>query len=165
MEKQKKFFGRLLAAIGSIFAPAFRGAEKAYNALPEDQKQALKDGSGIIDFINTRLEGIPADIKTALQTEFPYQDIAKIEQTARDVAEAFNLIREGEEFSLEELIEKLQQYLKAQKTKGGKFWAIASHSIAAIFAVLFGPADAKVSVVASLLEYVYHAFIKKDKPA
>lgn len=158
----KTFFGKLLAAIGGIFKPAFKGAEKAYNELTPEQQQALKDGSGMIDFINKRLDTLPGNLRAELIAQFPNQDIAKIEKTAFDVGEAFGLIKAGEASSLEDLIIKLQAFLKAKKEKGGKFWAHASFSLASLFAILFGPPEAKVSVVTSLLEYVYHKFIKKD---
>jgi len=82
-EKQKTFFGRLLAAIGGFFSHLVSGAKTAFSQLPKEQQDAIIQGVNIsqilkdgytkgVDFVLGEIEAklnIPADVaKILLQT-------------------------------------------------------------------------------------------------
>lgn len=156
-----KFLGleKLFSAIGSIFTGIFTSAKKTWKHLSPEVQAALIHGSAVVDTINKNLSGSPDFIIELLRQKYPDLTREKLEDGLNKVATSLKLIEEGNSDDLETVIKNIQVYLGAQK---GKIWAAISHSIASIFAIVTAPSETKFAAVSSLLEFVYHSFIKKD---
>lgn len=152
----KTFFGKILAAIGSIFAGLFNAGKKTYEKLPKEMQDALLWGSGFIDLINEMIGEAPEKIREALQAKFPGLDIPKLEAGLFEIASALGLLPTGKDINY--LISVLQEYLKS---KEGKYWADASRSLSTLVALIFAPAGTKLEAVASIIGVVYHWLVKK----
>ena len=152
----KTFFGKLFEAIGSIFTHVFNGAKKTFNQLSDEQKEALKHGSGVMALITQELGKTPAEIRYLILTQFPDLDVPKLEAGLFQIAHSFNLL--PKENDLEDIIGKLQTYLESLN---GNFWDGITQAAANILAVFMAPAGTKFAAVASLMEYVYQTFFKK----
>jgi hypothetical protein len=157
---KKTFFGKLISTVigffGSIFKHVMEGAEKTYNELPEETQQALLHGSGVMDFINSQVGAIPADIEAAILEKFPDLNITSLTTGLLAVAKGFNL--NVDENSLSDIITKIQAYLKSLE---GNVWDAIVQGAANIVAIFLAPAGTKFGAIASLMEYVYQTFFRK----
>lgn len=162
MSQHKTWVGRALANIvgffGSIFHSVMKGAEKTFDELPQETKDALIHGSGIMDVINGLLDGTPDEIRAAIAEKFPDVSPVALEAGLFAVAHGFNLL--PNENDLNDCINKLKEYLK---NLHGNVWDAIMHAGASILAIVFAPAGTKFGAITSLLEWVYQTFIKKDK--
>lgn len=153
----KTFFGKLLAIFGNAFSHVFRGAKKTYDNLSDEEKAALLHGSGVISIINTEVGKTPAEIRDSILATYPDLDLPKLENGLFIIAHAFNLV--PQENNIEDIIAKLQAYLSNLK---GNIWESISHDLAGLLSIVFAPVGSKFGALISLLEYVYHKYIKKD---
>lgn len=149
------FFKKIGKAIASVFKSLFNAAEKAYNKLSPEQQAAIQNGSGLVALINSMTESTPVEIRAAIQKQFPNLDEKKLEDAIFHLAQAFGLTSAS---NIDEEIEAIKKYLSELQ---GKAWATASHIGASVLAVFFAPADTKVGVLFSLIEWAYHKFFKK----
>jgi hypothetical protein len=160
MSQNKTFFGRLIASVvsffGSIFKHVMEGAEKTFKELPQATQDALIHGSGVMDFINSQVGAIPADIEAAILEKFPDLDIKSLTSGLLAVAKGFNL--NVDENSLPDIIAKIQAYLKSLE---GNVWDAIVQGAANIVAIFLAPAGTKFGAIATLMEYVYQTFFKK----
>lgn len=160
MSKTKTFVGRLLAHIagffGGLFTRVLDGAKKDFNDLPQETKDALIHGSGIMDLIRRMTSNTPAEIRAAIQTEFPDADPVKVEEGLFKIAHSFNLEPKLNDF--DDCISLLQTYLS---TLQGDVWDVIMHSAASILGIVLAPPDQKVGGIVSLMEYVYQTFFAK----
>ncbi len=152
----KTFFGKIIAAIGSVFSGLFNAAKKTYDKLPKETQDSIVNGSGIVSLINDMIGEAPAKIREAIIAKYPDVDVAKLEAGLFEIVHALGLLPNAKD--LEYLISVLQDYLK---NKTGKFWADASRSLSSLVALIFAPAGTKFEAIASLIGAVYHWLIKK----
>lgn len=162
MAKNKTFFGRLIASVvgffGSIFKHVMEGAEKTFDELPKETQDALLHGSGVMDFINSQVDGLPEDIEAAILEKFPDLDMNSLKTGLLAVAKGFKL--DVNENSIHDIITKIQAYLKSLE---GNVWDAIVNGAANIIAIFLAPAGTKFGAIASLMEYVYQTFFKKHK--
>lgn len=151
------FFGKILAIFGNIFSHVFKGAKKTYDKLSPEEQAALLHGSGVISIINTEIGKTPTEIRDAILVAYPDLDETKLENGLFTIAHAFNLA--PQENNIEDIIAKLQTYLSSLK---GNIWEGISHDLAGLLTIIFAPVGSKFGALISLIEYVYHRYIKKD---
>lgn len=160
--KNKTFFGRLIAdvvgALGSIFKHVMNGAEKTYNELPQEAKDALLHGSGVMEFINSTVGKLPEEIEAGILEKFPDLDAEKLKAGLLQISKAFNL--GVDENSITDIISKLQAYLNSLE---GNVWDAIVQGAANILAIFLAPAGTKFAAISSLMEFVYQTFFKKKK--
>lgn len=156
------FLEKLFKAIGSLFTGLFNSARKTWKKLSPEVQNALLHGSAVVDTINNNVDAAPDFIIEILQKRFPDLTKEKLHEGLAKVATALKLAEENNTDDLETLIKNIQVYLGGLK---GKIWAAISHSIASIFSIVVAPPETKFAVVSSLIEYVYHHYIKKDEAA
>ena len=156
----KTFFGRLIAnvwgALGSIFQHVMTGAEKTFNELPQETKDALIHGSGVLDFINKEIGKLPEEIEAGLLTTFPDLNVESLKAGLFAICKALNI--QVDENSLPDMIAKLQAHITSLQ---GNTWDAIMNGAANILAIFLAPANTKFAAVASLMEYVYQTFFKK----
>lgn len=153
------FLKNLLNKIGHFFSDLFNAAEKTWHKLEPAVQDALLHGSAIVKAINDNISATPDFILQFLQKKWPELSEDKIKSGLAAVTNALNIAEGINTDDLPSLIKALQEYLAKQK---GKIWAGISHTIASIFAITVAPAGTKFATISSLLEYVYHRFIKGD---
>lgn len=166
MSTNKSFFGRLLATIvtlfGSIFHHVLAGAEETWKSLPQDVQDALIHGSGIMALINTMLGSTVDQVRAAIQEQFPDVSEAALEAGLFAIAHAFNLApKDGD---LDDCIAQLQAYLAKQEQQS-TVWESIMHTASLTLATILAPNGTMFGALATLIEYVYQTFIKKDKNA
>lgn len=158
----KTFFGRLFASIasifGSIFKPVFEGAKETYDNLPEEQKEALKHGAGIIDYINRAVGQAPEDVEKGILTTFPNLDLPKLTDGLMSVCKGFNI--KVDVNTIPEMIAKIQKHLSKLE---GSLWETIIQGAANVVALLLSPKGTRAGAVSSLMEYVYRTFFAKNK--
>jgi len=163
--QDKTWAGKILAAIwgglGSIFKHVIEGAEKTFNELPQEQKDALKNGSGIMEIIKTMLTATPAEVRAAIQEQYPDLNEADLETGLFAIAHTFNLA--PEENNLDDVIAKLQQHLQAATSNS--IWDGILHTGSLLLAVALAPQGTIFGAIANLAEYVYRKYIQKDPTA
>jgi hypothetical protein len=146
---------KFLDKIGHFFTGLFNAAKRAYNKLSPEQQDALVHGTGLISLINSMAESTAEQIRAAITLQFPNLDEAKLEAGLFQIANQFGLAPTN----IDEAIEAIKTKLAGLT---GKFWAIASHNAASIFAVFAAPIGTKVAAIVSLIEYAYQKFHKKS---
>lgn len=157
MSEHKRFFGRLLAAIGSIFTGLFNEMKKVYNDLPQEAKDALLHGTGIIDILNTEIGKTPAELRALILSKYPDLDETKLEEGLFRLIHVFKLLPDSN--NIDDVITAIQSHLKSLE---GKEWATFSHAASSLLAALFSGPETKVASIVSLIEYVYQHFFKKQ---
>lgn len=163
MATHKTFFGRLLAGIvgifGSIFSHVLSGAEQTFDALPQETKDALIHGSGVLDFINSEVDMVPADIEAGILAKFPDLTADSLNAGLTIIAQAFKLdVANGD--PLTDVITKLKAYLQ---TLQGNTWDMIVQGMANILAIFLAPIGTKAGAITQLMEYVYQTFFAKKK--
>ncbi len=133
----------------------FKAAKREYDSLPQSEKDALQQGSGIFDIINTEVDKTPAEIRALIIAKYPNLDEAKMEAGLFEVAHTFNLLVEDNNF--DDLITKLKAFLATQE---GSKWEGVIQSMANILTIVFSPTTV-FAKIGMLMEYVYRKFIKK----
>lgn len=160
MAQHKTFFGRLLAGIvnvfGSIFKHVLEGAEKTFDELPEETKDALIHGSGIMDLLNKMVGDTPEAVRLAIKEQFPDVDEAALEKGLYTIAHGFNLAPKSDD--LDDCIATLQNYISTLNTP---VWQGIMHAAASVLAAIFAPSGTAFGAIESLMEYVYQTFFKK----
>lgn len=162
MAKKKTFFGKLIAAVwgalGSIFQHVMSGAEKTFNELPEETKDAIIHGSGILDFINKEVGKLPEEIEAGLKEMFPDVNEESLKAGLLAICKGLNI--GVDENSIPDMIGKLQAHISSLE---GNVWDAITQGAANVLAIFLAPAGTKFAAVASLMEYVYQTFFKKSK--
>jgi len=158
--QNKTFVGKILAAIAGLFSGilkhVFEGAEKTFDELPDDIKNALIHGSGVMDLIGSMLDNTPAEIRAAIKEKFPDIDEAALESGLFQIAHGYNLL--PEENNLDDVIAKIQEKLKSLNTP---VWDDIIQGMAKLIAIILAPEGTKFAVIASTIEYVYQKYFKK----
>jgi hypothetical protein len=162
MEKKKTFFGRLLAtvwgALGSIFKHVMTGAEKTFNELPEETKDALIHGSGVLDFINKNVGKLPEEIEAGLLETFPDLDVESLKTGFLALCKVWNI--PVNEDTLPDIIAKIQAHISSFE---GNTWKNIMNGAANLVAIFLAPAGTKFAAIASLMEYVYQTYFNKKE--
>lgn len=143
----KEFFKK----IGTFFSSLFNAAERTWNKIPSETRQAIVDGSGVISFINEHIDDSVEDLTKALQAQYPTLSTENMEK----VAAAWNL--PFDEGDLVSIVGAIQAHLKPLE---GKIWAGVSDGLARVIAGLTSPEGTKYAVISSLMEFAYQKFIK-----
>lgn len=151
--------GTLLHKIGDFFGALFNGAKKAWKKLSPEIQSALLHGSAVVEAINSNIDKTPDFIIEFLLQKFPDLNIDRLKAGLAEVAKGLKIAEDTNSDDLATLIQNIQKYLSEQK---GALWAAISHSIASIFAIAVAPGGTKFAAISSLIEWVYHTYIKKD---
>lgn len=147
----------LFAKIGDFFEGLFSSAKKVWNKLSPELQNAFLQGSGIISIINSNIDKVPDEVLAIISKKFPGLTREKLHEGLKKVADALNIGSSLNDESLETTITNIQQYL--DKTQGEK-WAGVSSLASKVIAFFLAPKGTKWSVFESLMEYVYHSFVK-----
>lgn len=150
---------KLLSLIGLFFTGLFNSAQKTWNKLSPEVKAALMNGSGIIEIINSNIDQTPDFVIQLIQKKFPELTIEKIKDGLHQAALGLSIANEINNADLKATIVNLQKYLEGLK---GTTWAKISQTLALGFAAAIAPKGTKFAAISSLMEFVYHSFIKKN---
>lgn len=151
---------KLLSIIGDFFTSLFGGAKKTWKKLSPEVQAALLNGSGIIEIINTNVDEAPDFVIELIQKAFPNLDIEKLKDGLHQAALGLTVAESINNADLQTTIENLQAYLKGLQ---GTTWAKISQALALGIAAALAPPTTKFAAISSLIEFVYHSFIKKSK--
>lgn len=144
---------KLLEKIGGIFTGLFNASQRVWNRLPAPTRQSIVDGSALLNEINQNSDMTAQELADSIQQKFPNIGVDKLQL----VAQQYNL--EFDEGDYVSVVGAIQGYLKPLQ---GKFWANASDAISKTIALLLAPPETKFAVLASLMTWAYHRFVKKD---
>lgn len=144
--------------IGQLFQNLFTSIEHAYHKLQPEVQVALKDGAGIISFINDNTGLIPTLLKSAILKAFPHITGAELDKALLVAAKDINLLMDIAAPTGEQALEAIQKHLKEAT---GVNWAKASDTLAKAIAIFRAPKGTKASVIFSFIVFVYQTFIKK----
>lgn len=156
---EKRGIGRLLSKIGGFFKGIFDAAERAYNKLQPEVKKAMVQASGVLDILNKNVDKAPDFVIELIQKVYPELTREKMLEGLNKVSEGLNVVDAIEAETLEETIKNLQKHLEGLQ---GQTWAGVSSLAAKLLAVVFSPEGIKWATVETLMEFIYHRFIKKD---
>ena len=144
--------------IGHAFKVLFANISKEYKKLQPEVQVALKDGAGIIAFINDNIGLIPTLLKQGILKAFPHLTSAELDKALLVAAKDINLLIDIAAPTGEQALEAIQKHLKEAT---GVNWAKASDTLAKAIAIFRAPAGTKASVIFSFLVFVYQTFFKK----
>lgn len=150
---------KLLHAIGDWFTNLFKSAEKLWKKISPELQEALMQGSEFVNIINTNLDATPDFIFELLQQKYPDLTKEQLHEYLKKALEGTSVAYEVTNQDLETNILALQKYLGSLE---GTTWAKISGLIAQGYAAAKAPAGTKWAAIASLINFVYHSFIKKD---
>lgn len=153
-------FQKLFAVIGHFFGDLFNGAAKAWRKLSPEVQNSLLHGSAIVKAINDNINSTPDFILDFVRSKFPDLSLNALKTGLQKVTEGLNVAEGINTDDLQAMIKAIQGYLA---TKKGTTWAAISHTIGSLFAIGVAPAGTKFALISSLLEFVYHRFIKHDR--
>jgi len=155
-----KFLGNFLKKIGEIFASLTKGVEKVWDHYEPELQNAIKDGSGIVELINTQIDKTPDFIFSAIEQAFPHFTKEQINGFLAKVATDLNLLENGVVPDALTTIQNVVNYLKSHTGSG---WAKASEFIANTIALFLAPEGTLWNKIGTVMWWVYQTFIKKDK--
>lgn len=151
----KTFFQRLWAFISHIFISVFHSAITAFDALPQDEKDALTHAVGFVNIVRNDLEATPAEIVQQIQTAYPNLAIPQIDAALSTILRTFNLSTSV--LPLEDGVGLLQGWIK---THTGTALDTVLHTIAVALAAAMSPEGTPLLKITSIIEAVYQALHK-----
>ncbi len=116
-------------------------------------------GADIVNEINTNVDATPDFIIDLLLKKYPNLTKEQLHEYLQKASEGLATAYEINNQDLETTVKSLQLFLG---TLQGTAWAKISHTLAAGIAAATAPKETKFSSIIALLNYAYHAFIKKD---
>jgi len=131
--------------------------ERKWHDLEQDVKNALVQGSGIVQVINENLQATPQFILDLIKNKFPNIDIEKVKEIIQEVALD---VKGAESIPGEDIhttLENLQKYFAAL---GDKEWQMQASVIAQKLAALFAPGNTPYAIIVMFIEYAYQIFNK-----
>jgi hypothetical protein len=150
-------FGKFFYSVGIWHPDLEDGIKAAYDTLHDTEKEAVKTASAWIAVINSSLYLAPDAVFELLAQKFP--GITKEKLTAflnnlnSQIAQADRNV--PDDFGA--AMEKMQSYLA---TYEGHSWAAITRAVVEIGAVILSGGKLDISLVGTILEYVYQTFIK-----
>lgn len=153
----------LIKKIGNFFKEILGAAKKTYDKLPEDLKEALKKGSGILDILNKGEGKTGEEIEAEIYDKYPETDHTKLLDSVEKLLLGFNIDVELDD-NIPVGLKKASDHLLKVKSKSNKLWAGISALGAKIIALANAPEGTFWSQLELLGEYVYQEFIKDKKP-
>lgn len=160
MKDDKGFFGKLIEKLGDIwewFEGLFDAAEKAWDKLDDKVKDALKQGSGIIDILYNTLDMTPDFVFAEIQKRFPDLTEEKLREGLDELAIVSNIEITPDLF---QTIKNIQDYL-ATVVKPGSIGEGVLSTSAQVLAIALAPDKTPFAKIGMLIEYVYRKYIKK----
>jgi hypothetical protein len=159
MSTQNKGLINLISKIGEFFTNLFAGAEHAWKKLSPEVQAAMLKASGIVAVINANIGLTPQFILDAIKKKFPEFSEDKIKSILKSAGEGLAVGEGINSDDLLKMIEAFDAFLAKQK---GTNWERMSRTIALGIAVALAPGATKLEALASLIGYVYHAYVKHD---
>ena len=144
--------------IGHSLHNLFTSIEHAYAKLAPEVQIALKDGAGIVAFINDNKGLVPTLLKQGILKAFPHITEAELDKALLVAAKDINLLLDIVQPTGDQALDAIQKHLKEAV---GVNWAKASDTFAKAIAIFRAPAGTQVSVIFSFLVTVYQLFFKK----
>ena len=155
-----KFLGRFFKKIGSIFSNLAAGVEKVWDKYEPELQQAIKDGSGIVELINQKVDETPDFIFKAIEYRYPAFSKAQVEAIINKVGADLNLLQSEVTPNALDTLQNIMNYLK---DRTGNDWAKASGFIADTIALFLAPQGTLWNKVGIVMWWVYQRYIQKDK--
>jgi len=144
--------------IGHAFHSLFASIQQEYHKLQPAVQIALKDGAGIVAFINDNSGLVPTLLKEGILKAFPHVTEAELDKALLVAAKDINLLIDVVAPTGDEVLAAIQKHLKEAT---GVNWAKASDTLAKAIAIFRAPAGTQASVIFSFLVFVYQTFVKK----
>lgn len=154
----KTFIEKVGGKIAHLFQSVFTSLEHAYEKLAPEVQIALKDGAGVVAFINANAFELPTVLKGLLLQAFPHLTEKEIDDALLVAATDINLLQNIVQPTGLQALEAIQNHLKSLS---GSNWAKASDTLAKAIAIFRAPAGTKASLIFSFIVFVYQTFIKK----
>lgn len=152
-----------LKKIGLFFKAIFDSAARTWKKVSPEVRDALLQGSSIVDIINRNAKESPDFVIELIQKAHPSLDRPTILAALKAVAEALNVANDiVEKDELEEVLKTVQGHLEKVKEERSAFWAGLSSLAAQVIAFAFAPKGTKWATFVTLIEFVYQRFIKKE---
>lgn len=149
--------------IGLFFRSLFNSAERTWKKVSPEVRDALTQGSSIVDIINRNMQTAPEFVIELIQKAHPSLDRLSILAALRAVADALNIAEDiVEKDELPEVLQAIQKHLEKVKSDRSALWAGLSSLAAQVIALAFAPKGTKWATFVTLIEFVYQRFIKKD---
>jgi hypothetical protein len=159
MQNQNKGLLSLLGKIGDFFTKLFAGADHAWKKQSPIFQAAMIRGSGIIAIMNANVGLTPQFILDAIKKKFPDFTEDKIKSLLKQTGEGLAI---GEGINSDDLLTMIEAFVAFLAKQKGTNWERISRTLALGIAVAIAPGETKFEAFASLIGYVYHAFIKHD---
>jgi len=150
---------KFLHKIGDFFTGLFNKAKHAWNNIEPLVQEALKQGSDVIYTINTNIDATPDFIWEELQKKWPGLTKEELHKYLLEATQGTAVASEIANQDLETTILALQRWLGSLE---GKTWANISEALAKAYAAAKAPKETKFGAISALMQFVYHAFIKKN---
>ena len=150
--------GKLLHSIGDFFTHLFSSAAKTWKKVSPELQAALLVGSDIVNELNLNIDQTPDFIIDLLLQKHPELTKEQLHAYLQQASSGLATAHEINNQDLETTISALQKFMGSLE---GSTWAKISNTLAAGIAAAKAPAGTKFAAISSLLNYVYHAFIKK----
>lgn len=151
--------GKLLRKIGDFFTHLFQKAEQAWEHLEPLVQEALKQGSDVIATINDNVNESPEFVWDLIHEKWPELTKEQFMEYLHKASEGTAVAGEIVNQDLETTIVAFQKWLNSLE---GKTWANISEALAKAYAAAKAPKETKFGAISALMQFVYHAFIKKN---
>lgn len=145
-----------ISRFGKWIESEFNSAEKLYNTLTADEKQAAQWGYGVIAVINANIDKDGALIEPLLQAAFPTLSLSTIQGFLETLVKDAGIVVADTPLTLPDAINAVKNYLSGLH---GSTWEQISQALGNLIAIMFTP-ETPVQKFISVAELVYQYLVK-----
>lgn len=148
------FFSNIWNWIKNIFS----SLEKEWHNLEPEVKNAIQQGSGVVNTIATNLEATPQFLLDLIQNALPNVDIEKVKAGILEVSKDITALNTVPTDDIYTTLTNLQAYFKGL---GNDKWEQEASTIAQKLSAFFAPENTPFATIVTFIEFVYRTFIRK----
>lgn len=152
MSTGKTFFGKIIAAIGHVFAGILHYGRQVLDALPDPIKNSILHSTGIVGIISNFIESPATEIRKEIQSKFPNLNETQLEQALITTLHTFNVATNIS--SLEDAFTALQDYFATHNDAAN---AQVKHAIAVSLAHNMSPEGTHIANITTTMEAAHQS--------
>lgn len=163
-QKIGRWLTGVVESLNQLFDKAQGAIEKVFNALTTEAQEITIEASKIIDVINSNLDLAPEALVEIIEIQFPQFSKDKIKELLAQASDEVDKVENLSKLPLEELLQKLQEYLKERPNNNS--WAKASSGLAKLLALLIAKERGVVlvwAIIETVMTWVYENKVKPQR--
>lgn len=152
MSTHKTFFGKIIAAIGHLFASILHLGRQVLDALPDPIKNSILHATGVVGIIANFIESPANEVRKIIAEKHPNLPEAALEQAILTTLHTYNIAKDIN--NLEDAIKAMQDYFATHNDTAG---AQVKHAIAVSIAHNLSPEGTHLANITTTIEAAHQS--------